>query len=520
MDPALAPEKLAAEIQAFLAEAPHGALLEDGQAIFDLSSAKFSLSVEREKCLLHIWSEERNIVRRVLACAVKSGALELKVQKFGAPKPHTIEVVQDCDQRTPSTKRNQRSAYQRLLGRVLTRDFPGATVQKLSTSADLERSFGNIHTRALIKRGNVGMAIVGVNASEPQPAIDSLLTTGILWLHDCRTRGDGRVHVEGLRLYVPTGRSAVLRSRAAHLDHAAARFEICELDERDERSVTMDLADSGNLFTRLVQSPDPTNLERRFAAPIAEMTAFLPETEVHPQSATEIAFRFRGLEYARARASLTGNSFAQQMEITFGAGPFETALDDGSRPLFRDLMLRVRASRSHQGTKHDPLYRMQAERWLESVLRRDVSVIDSELEASCVYSQVPAFAASDRAMIDLLTVTRSGRLAVLELKADEDLHLPLQGLDYWSRVNWHHQRKEFQQFGYFPGRTLSEEPPLLYLVAPALRIHPATDTLLRYLSSRMDVSVVGINEKWREGVEVVFRKRRPRPGQAALATGY
>jgi hypothetical protein len=49
---------------------------------------------------------------------------------------------------------------------------------------------------------------------------------------------------------------------------------------------------------------------------------------------------------------------------------------------------------------------------------------------------------------------------------------------------------------------------LLYLVAPALRVHPATDTLLRYLSSRIDVTLVGINERWREGVEVVFRKRR------------
>jgi hypothetical protein len=50
------------------------------------------------------------------------------------------------------------------------------------------------------------------------------------------------------------------------------------------------------------------------------------------------------------------------------------------------------------------------------------------------YSQVPAFSASDRAMIDVLTVTREGRLAVLELKANEDIHLPLQGIDYWSRV--------------------------------------------------------------------------------------
>jgi hypothetical protein len=238
----------------------------------------------------------------------------------------------------------------------------------------------------------------------------------------------------------------------------------------------------------------------------------VPEAEINIQSATEIAFRFRGLEFARAKQSLAPNSFSQQMEITFGAGPFETPLTEGSQPLFTDLMSRVQQSRSLNGTRHDALYRTQSERWLESLVRRDVTLIDSQLDPDCVYSQVPAFAATDRAMIDLLTVTKSRRLAVLELKADEDIHLPLQGLDYWSRVNWHHQRKEFQQFGYFHdshgGRELSPEPPLLYLVSPALRVHPATDTLLRYLSSNIDATVVGISEKWREGVEVVFRKRR------------
>ncbi|PYV61884.1 MAG: hypothetical protein DMG95_11160, partial [Acidobacteria bacterium] len=67
------------------------------------------------------------------------------------------------------------------------------------------------------------------------------------------------------------------------------------------------------------------------------------------------------------------------------------------------------------------------------------------------------FSASDRAMIDVLTATRTGRLAVVELKADEDIHLPLQGIDYWSRVAWHHARGEFQKFGYFAGRELSAE---------------------------------------------------------------
>ncbi len=111
-------------------------------------------------------------------------------------------------------------------------------------------------------------------------------------------------------------------------------------------------------------------------------------------------------------------------------------------------------------------------------------------------------------MIDVLTTTRQGRLAVLELKADEDIHLPLQGLDYWSRVQWHHARGEFQTFGYFPGRELSPEPPLLLLVAPTLRVHPATDTLLRYLSPDVDWTLIGIGESWRDNLRVIFRKRR------------
>jgi hypothetical protein len=45
--------------------------------------------------------------------------------------------------------------------------------------------------------------------------------------------------------------------------------------------------------------------------------------------------------------------------------------------------------------------------------------------------------------MDVLTTTR----AVVELKADEDIHLPPQGLDYWSRVKWHQAREEFPKFG-------------------------------------------------------------------------
>ena len=138
---------------------------------------------------------------------------------------------------------------------------------------------------------------------------------------------------------------------------------------------------------------------------------------------------------------------------------------------------------------------------------RSVAAVDERLDADCLYSQVPAFSASDRAMIDVLTVTCEGRLAVLELKADENIHLPLQGLDYRSRVAWHHARGEFQRFGYFPARELSSESPLLFLAAPALHVHPATDILLHYISPAIEWAVVGIDERWREGQARLHQSR-------------
>src|SRR5262249_2022458 len=109
-------------------------------------------------------------------------------------------------------------------------------------------------------------------------------------------------------------------------------------------------------------------------------------------------------------------------------------------------------------------------------------------------------------MIDVLGCTQSARLAVLELKADEDIHLPLQGLDYWARVQWHHSRGEFQHYGYFPGIQLSPHPPLLFLVAPSLRVHPATDTLLRYFGLQIEWKLIGVDERWRDGIRVIYRK--------------
>jgi hypothetical protein len=184
---------------------------------------------------------------------------------------------------------------------------------------------------------------------------------------------------------------------------------------------------------------------------------------------------------------------------------------------FAQLVRAIGEVRHAEGPRDSRLWRLRPERWLESLVVRQVVALDEQLEPNCVYSQVPAFSAADRSMIDVLTVNRQGRLGVVELKADEDIHLPLQGLDYWARVAWHHSRGEFQKAGYFPGRELSPEKPLLMLVAPALRVHPVTDTVLRYVSPRIEWTLAGVDERWREGVRVVFRKRPQRSAAESTA---
>jgi hypothetical protein len=263
----------------------------------------------------------------------------------------------------------------------------------------------------------------------------------------------------------------------------------------------------GNIATRLVRCPDEAAVLERFSDSIHRVLSLLPECEVAVLSAAEVAFRWRGLEFARARVAHEAGSFRSGQEIVFGVGAEERVLEERSASDLTELVRRLRSTRGPHGARHQPLWRLNPERWLESLVVRDVRAVDERLDTSCLYSQLPAFSGSDRAMLDVLTTTRDRRLAVVELKADEDIHLPLQGLDYWSRVQWHHARGEFQQYGYFPGQELSSEDPLLFLVAPTLHIHPATDTVLRYLAPQIDWTMVGIDERWRDGVRAIFRKR-------------
>lgn len=144
-----------------------------------------------------------------------------------------------------------------------------------------------------------------------------------------------------------------------------------------------------------------------------------------------------------------------------------------------------------------------SERMLEAAVRSNITRIDPMLLASPIHGQTLAFAAGDRDLIDLLAVSSAGRLAVLELKVSEDLHLPIQALDYWMRIQWHAGRRELQHL--FPEVPLANASAKLLLVAPAMSFHSTNAAILRYFSPEIEVERVGINSDWERQFKVVLR---------------
>jgi len=583
-------ERVSEVIRRFLEEHPAAHLLEAGEVLFDLARASYELDESGGRTLLHLWSEERNLVRRVVAAVREGQVLRLSTVRLGRSQPVAMELVGEKARRLPVPRERARQQFTGRLTRLLRREFPEWTVESARAGLDLEHSFGPAFVRGVQVRGNRAWAFVGVGAAETAVAVDGVLSVGILWLAQARERAGHRRVVSGLRLVVPAGMAATTQARLAWMDERIASYELYEMDEAADELRRRDPYDSGNLATRLIHAPDERQMlapHGRFAEALPRLLALLPDVpgpaaeltsggaravsgmeaemaqrgvELRLRSGVELALLRYGLEFARVRLGYAGQGFNRLAVVTVGSGASETLLTESNADELRAMvaeLFRRRAAATRRAvlprvaawpmtagqtgaarkaspalravqqpaaggvgvsreSQTDPLFRLQPERWLESLVRAQISAVDAMLCAEPVYVQVGALAgASDRGMLDLLAVTKRHRLAVLEVKTDEDLHMAMQGLDYWIRVQHHHLANvdtstglgDLQRQGYFPATRLSAELPVLFLVAPALHIHPATEVILRHLHPAVEWHLIALDERWRTRLRPVWRRR-------------
>ncbi len=493
--------ELQAEIETFLRAVEHPIVVEDEVELFDLTAAAWRLSVEFGKLIFEAWNPERSIARRVEEVAYRDGKrLGLFVWKPGARRTSTLELRPLARAARPAGTRDRPRTRGELIA-LLNREFPGWRFERVSQRSDRENSLSAWYTRGWARRGTTGWAFLGLGEGEAPAAADSVLAFGLIWLDWLRTHAlRDRVTVPGLKLFLPQSAVETTAHRAAWLNSRAVQLAIFAWGDGGIRPV--DLKDFGNVETSLVTRRQGLALVERHRDLLDRWTADLGgEFESAPDpSASFVALKVRGLEVARVEGLLAPR-------LSWGPAGRARPLREEDEAEFREFLKSVLALRAHGSP--DPsheYFRFHSERWLESLLVREITLIDPALLPECVYPQVPAFAGTERGVIDILSATRAGRLAVIELKLEEEINLPFQGLDYWLRVKWLAERNQFTNAGYFAGVEISPAPPLLYLVSPAFRFHSTTPTLLRYLHPSLTVVQVGLSARWRKEIRVLFRR--------------
>ena len=497
--------KLREEIESFLASLRHPIVVENEEELFDLTAARWKLSIEFGKLLFEAWNDARSIGRRVEEIAYRDGGrLGLFVRRPGGRETTTLELRDLEPAKTRPTARPQsRLRSRRELVSLLAREYPGWKFERVSNRSDREFSFSTWYTRGVARQGRSSWAFVGLAEGEAPAAADGILAHGLIWLDWLRSRS-ARTAVTGLKLFLPREAVEMTAHRAAYLNRKALQVEILEWNAREARAVPVDLKDFGNVATSLPLRHQAEAMVETHRQMLRESLgdAFDQVDAAADSAGAYVSLRVRGLEIARVEGQISPR-------ISFGLEGNWRRMKEGGAAELRSCVAKALEIRQAHSAKFDhDVYRLQSERWLESLLLRDITKLDPSLMQDFVYPQVPAFAGGDRGVIDILTASRDGRLAVIELKLDEHINLPMQGLDYWLRVKWLAERHAFHERGYFPGLELSPLPPRLFLVSPAFRFHSSTDLMLRYLDPAIEVIKVGLNAQWREHIQVLFRRER------------
>ncbi len=461
-------------IDSFVRSARRPALLEPGEPLLPFTLDTFLSEQQSTHVLLQAWDETRNIVRRVTAVREQSrGKLVLTVRKFANREGELLLVDLDVPAKREWKKRGDKLVFRERFRQFLQRELGGWEIVDLSVDPDLEHSLSPSFPRAFVRKGQSGVAAI---AAPPEIGDASgILTFGLLWLDHLRRR-EPRITLERLIVLLPAGQERPTTLRIPHL--AKLRIDVFTYCEND-RATLLDPMDYGNLDTTLdpCRRPLDANIDANAIAASFEALRDIEGFERVERPDGGASLRIHGLEFAvyPGRESLS--------ELASHA---------------RELS----SLRREQGSL---LYRKESERWLESRVRKNIAEVDASLRPAPIYGQVPAFTAGDRGVIDLLAVEHTGRLAVVELKASADIHLPMQALDYWMRVAKYARDGGFTPMGYFPGVALTAQSPRLILIAPALEFHPSTETILSFFAPEIEILRIGLGAQWREELRVMFR---------------
>lgn len=473
-----------------------------GEAI-SLRRSEIDVTVSPGRLLLSCWTEKGTRTWRVLDWQWNGRRLLLDAsRRMGAERARLELIPRTSARAIAATIRSARQARCDRLARLACDEAPQTTIERCALSPGTRPGQPGRYARILLRNKRARIAITGPVISSPPSSVDAFLSATLLWFTRTRERTKPP-YIEQLWLIVTDDLVKPTCYRVALLTDSLREIVKLFVVDDDLLALTpIDLPARNELWKKRVARFPPVpsaTLSDQTRAIVAEA----PEAIDVVHSRHGQTLRYFGLPFARVRSLLGAE------RVWFGIdATHRRLLDETSWRDWRSLINDLREHRSAASLDHrHAFYRTAAEAWLESLLRRDITKLDPGLVIAPLHAQFRTAHTGKLGIrpIDLLALRQDGRLVVIELKAAEDREHVLQGADYWRRVEAHRRRGHIARAKLFGEKRIKDEPPLVYLVAPTLRVHPSFPTLARCLSSDIEIYRFDINEDWRNGVRVMRR---------------
>jgi len=470
-----------------------------------LRKSEVAIDVLQGRLILSCWTEEGTRSWRIRGWRHQGEKLLFEASRHMGSLQSLIELVPRASAATiAATVRAGREARCEQLARLATTNLMGSKIERVALSRGPRQGQPGRYARIVLRLKHQRVAVTGLVASYGAHEVDAFLSAALLWF--ARTSERSRApYIQLLWLIVESVMVGPAAQRVALLRESLKEvIRVSEIDEGWTELKPITCPKGNELWRkRLKRLQRADRIELSDAA--RRIVAQAPVAIDIVQSRHGETLRYFGLPFARVRRLLTSE------RVWFGIdGARRRMRDERSERDWTNLLddLHNRRAADASDRRH-ALYRMASEAWLESLLRRDISKLDPGLIVAPIYAQFRTSRAGQSAVrpVDLLALRRDGRLVVIELKVFEDREHVLQGIDYWYRVERHRRRGHISDAKLFDDREIMDLPPLVYLVAPTLRVHPSFQTLARMIAPDIEVYRFDINEDWRFGVRVMRRNR-------------
>lgn len=473
---------------------------------YALRRDEMQISIAQRRLILSCWTEKGSRSWRILGWQWNGQMLLLQAsRRMGAELPLIELIPRASATAVAATIRAARQLRCDKLAQLACASLVETRIERAALSPGTRPGQPGRYARILLQRKMARIAVTSPVVSSQPSSVDAFLSSALLWLKRTAERIKPP-YIEQFWLVVPVEQLKPLLYRVALLhDGLKSVIRVMTIDD-DLTALTP------------AECPEWRNL---WKAKVARFPS-LPAATITPQTSAIIAaapeaidvvharhgetLRYFGLPFARVRSLLGTERLWFGVEARSGG----CLLDEASRNQWENLLRDLRGYRSASASDHQhAFYRLAAEAWLESILRRDITRLDPGLIIAPLHAQFRTGTGGKLGIrpIDLLALRQDGRLVVIELKVSEDREHVLQGADYWRRVEAHRRRGHITRAKLFGDLKIRDEPPLVYLVAPTLRVHPSFQTLAGCIASDIEIYRFDINEDWRAGVRVMRRMR-------------